>query len=205
MFLDVVRIVLGCLPLVNRVEVNACILGLDGLEESSESVLEAGSGQRCRRCRTSNVPLGVDLQRWGCLVALFSALHDSLYVFRCSGLVGRIERAEQMGGNESLKRGEVACGLSWKARATPRNAVPSLSQRGGDSFPSGQTRVCVCGSIILRSARWPEESAIYYSAYGMSSTQLKLYMILPCGALLCKEKRELRKRNQGGWSTAYCR
>ena len=32
--------------------------------------------------------------------------------------------------------------------------------------------VCVCLSIILRSARRPEESAIYYSAYGMSSTQL---------------------------------
>ena len=45
--------------------------------------------------------------------------------------------------------------------------------------------VCVCFSIILRSARWPEESAIYYSAYGLSSTQLILYMICLEGAL-CK-------------------
>ena len=44
--LDVVGIVLSCLPLVHRVEVEARIIGLDGLEEGSESILEAGSGQR---------------------------------------------------------------------------------------------------------------------------------------------------------------
>ena len=44
-FLDIVRIVLGRLPLVHRVKVNARIVHLHGLEERSESILEAGSGQ----------------------------------------------------------------------------------------------------------------------------------------------------------------
>ena len=44
--LDVVGIVLSRLPLVHRVEVEARIIGLDGLEEGSESILEAGSSQR---------------------------------------------------------------------------------------------------------------------------------------------------------------
>ena len=46
MLLDEVRIVLGRLPLVHRVEVDARVIGLDGLEERSESILEAASGQR---------------------------------------------------------------------------------------------------------------------------------------------------------------
>ena len=45
-FLDVVRIVLGRLPLVYRVKVNARVACLDRLEERSESILEAASGQR---------------------------------------------------------------------------------------------------------------------------------------------------------------
>ena len=53
--------------------------------------------------------------------------------------------------------------------------------------------MCVCVSIILRSARWPEESAIYYSAYGLSSTQLKLYMILPCRLAFCVEEKRVRE------------
>jgi len=44
--LDVVGVVLTRLPLVHSVEVDTGIIGLDGLEEGSESVLEAGSGQR---------------------------------------------------------------------------------------------------------------------------------------------------------------
>ena len=58
--------------------------------------------------------------------------------------------------------------------------------------------VCVCVSIILRSARWPEESAIYYSACGLSSTQLILYMIYLEGSLLREEKRVREVRNKGG-------
>ena len=37
-FLDVVRIALGRLPLVHRVEGNARIFCIDGLEESSENI-----------------------------------------------------------------------------------------------------------------------------------------------------------------------
>ena len=44
--LDVVGIVLGRLPLVHRVEVDARIAGLDWLEESSEGILEATSDQQ---------------------------------------------------------------------------------------------------------------------------------------------------------------
>ena len=44
--LDVVRIVFGSLPLVHRVEVDARVIGFDGLEESSKSILEAASAQR---------------------------------------------------------------------------------------------------------------------------------------------------------------
>jgi hypothetical protein len=39
--LDVVHVIFYCLPLVDGVEVSAGIIGLDGLEERSESVLEA--------------------------------------------------------------------------------------------------------------------------------------------------------------------
>ena len=42
--LEVVHIVLGSLPPVHCVKVNVCTVGLDGLEESSESILEATSG-----------------------------------------------------------------------------------------------------------------------------------------------------------------
>ena len=40
-FLDVFRIVLGRLPLVYRVKVDAGIICFDGLEESSEGILKA--------------------------------------------------------------------------------------------------------------------------------------------------------------------
>jgi len=43
--LDVVGIILGCHLLVHGVEVDARIAALDRLEESSESILEAASGQ----------------------------------------------------------------------------------------------------------------------------------------------------------------
>ena len=39
--LNVVRIVLGRLPLVHRIEIETSIVILDRLEESSESILEA--------------------------------------------------------------------------------------------------------------------------------------------------------------------
>ena len=42
----VIRIIIGRLPLVHRVEVEACIAGLDGLKERSESILEATSVQQ---------------------------------------------------------------------------------------------------------------------------------------------------------------
>ena len=44
--LDVVHIVLGRLPLVHGVEVDTGIIGLDGLEERSQSVLDAAPGQQ---------------------------------------------------------------------------------------------------------------------------------------------------------------
>ena len=44
--LDVVHIVLGRLPLVHGVEVDTGIIGLDGLEERSQGVLEATPSQR---------------------------------------------------------------------------------------------------------------------------------------------------------------
>jgi len=44
--LDVVGIVLGRLPLVHRVEVEARIINLDWLEESSKNILEAAPGQQ---------------------------------------------------------------------------------------------------------------------------------------------------------------
>lgn len=44
--LDIVGIVVGRLSLVHRVEVGPCIVGLDGLKESPESILEATSGRQ---------------------------------------------------------------------------------------------------------------------------------------------------------------
>ena len=46
----------------------------------------------------SNVPLGTDLQRWGCLVALFNTLRDSLCVLWCGGWWG--DGAGQTDGRE---------------------------------------------------------------------------------------------------------
>jgi hypothetical protein len=43
--LDVVGIVLGGLPLVHRVEVDAGIIGLDGLKEGPESILKTTFSQ----------------------------------------------------------------------------------------------------------------------------------------------------------------
>ena len=48
--LDVVRVVLHRLPVVHRIEVEAGIVGLDGLEECPESILQATFGQRPKRC-----------------------------------------------------------------------------------------------------------------------------------------------------------
>ena len=45
-FLDVVGIVLRGLSIVHRIEVEAGIIGLDGLEEDSECILEAKSARR---------------------------------------------------------------------------------------------------------------------------------------------------------------
>jgi hypothetical protein len=44
--LDIVHIVVGRLPLVDRVEIESRIVGLDGLEKGSESVLKATFSQR---------------------------------------------------------------------------------------------------------------------------------------------------------------
>ena len=44
--LDIIHVVLGRLPLVHRVEVEARVVGLNGLEERSESITEAMSSKR---------------------------------------------------------------------------------------------------------------------------------------------------------------
>ena len=94
--------------------------------------LDPVSGQRLkRRSMSDDIPLGIDLERWGRLVTGFGALHDSL-----RGVVrwwGRWSGSSRWEG-ESLRRGEVACRLAWKAYATPRHAVPSPARRGKDSF-----------------------------------------------------------------------
>ena len=81
MLLDEVRIVLGRLPLVHRVEVDARVIGLDGLEERSESILETTSGQRSalqppKQRNVLDGPLGIDLQWQGLLIILHSFLHE---------------------------------------------------------------------------------------------------------------------------------
>jgi len=60
---DIVCIVLHCFLLVHRIEIDARIVGLDGLEELSEGILEAASaqGQRPKQCSVLNVPLWVYL------------------------------------------------------------------------------------------------------------------------------------------------
>ena len=63
--LDTIGIVLNCLPLVHRIEVEAGIIGLDGgkkaLRASWKLPLVRGQGRE--RYSVSNVPLGIDLQR----------------------------------------------------------------------------------------------------------------------------------------------
>jgi len=59
-------------------------------------MLDPVSGQRLKRCSTSNdIPHGIDSERWGRLVTLFGALHDSLRALWCKW---KMERVEQMGG-----------------------------------------------------------------------------------------------------------
>jgi len=64
--LDVVHIVLGRLPLVHGVEVDAGIIGLDGLEERPQGVLESTPSQRSatRMMYSDGVVLEPDLQQW---------------------------------------------------------------------------------------------------------------------------------------------
>jgi len=93
--LDIVRIVLHRFPLVHRIEVEAGVVSFDGLEERSESILEAESAQRSAMQAMqseSNVPLGVDLEWRGLLFGfftLFGVLHESPYVLGCSRRIGR--------------------------------------------------------------------------------------------------------------------
>ena len=44
--LDIICIVLCRLPFVDRIEIEAGVFGLDGLEESSESILKTMAAQR---------------------------------------------------------------------------------------------------------------------------------------------------------------
>jgi len=69
------------------------------------------NGRRRGQRDASNIPLGIDLQRWRRSVALFSTVHDSSHVLWCSRLVGRAEWVKQMGGKD-LERDKVACELS---------------------------------------------------------------------------------------------
>jgi len=55
--LDIVRIMLGCLPLVHRIEVETGVISLDGLKERSESILETTLIQRSATQPTSYAEL----------------------------------------------------------------------------------------------------------------------------------------------------
>ena len=87
--IDIVCIVLHRLPLVHRIEVEAGVIGLDGLEERSESILEAKSGQRSAvqaMCDASNIPLRVDLQWRRPFFGLFTLcglFHESVHSLEC--------------------------------------------------------------------------------------------------------------------------
>ena len=73
---DTVGIVPGRLPLVRGVEVEASIMGFDGLEENPERILEAVSGERLAMQATymSNASLQIDLQCWA---PFFAVLYES--------------------------------------------------------------------------------------------------------------------------------
>ena len=58
------------------------------------------SGRQRKQRGASNVQLGINLQRWGRLVILPNALHESLNVLWRSRLLGRMERVKQMGESE---------------------------------------------------------------------------------------------------------
>jgi len=49
------------------------------------------NGQRRKQRSVLNVPLGIDLQKWGRRVTPFSTLHGSPRTLWCSRLVGRME------------------------------------------------------------------------------------------------------------------
>lgn len=70
--LDVVCIVLDCLPLLHRIKIEPRVIVLDGLEERFESVL--GNS-------VSNAPPRIGSQRWRFILALFTvfdAVRESL-------------------------------------------------------------------------------------------------------------------------------
>ena len=94
-----VRIVFHCL-LVHRVEVEAGVIGLDGLEERSEGILDATPIQRSvmqTMYSVENGPFRVDLQLWGllfCLFIPFGALHKSSQALGFSRRTGGIVLVE---------------------------------------------------------------------------------------------------------------
>ena len=79
-------------------------------------------------------------------------------------------------------------GLRRLSRKSPVVTIPNGLPRDAPlrtSIPyAGLNRkatcVCVCTSIILRSARRPEQSPIYYREFGLFSTQLN-YKQCPVG------------------------
>jgi len=104
------------------------VLMHDGLEEDSESILEAEhvNGPRRKQRSASNLPLWIDLQRWRLLFTLFvifSALHESPHVLWRRRATGRIRMLQTSRGwyrggwrkgtyQRSRERGGVACARS---------------------------------------------------------------------------------------------
>ena len=78
--LDIVGIIFGCLLLVDGVEVDTRVVGLDGLQERSESVLYATSWIPFSGCQpgaaTVNLPFGIDFQRRFLSVSLTVFVHE---------------------------------------------------------------------------------------------------------------------------------
>ena len=63
-------------------------------------MLHPAKGQPRKQRNAFDVPLGIDLQKWGRCITLFSTLHGSSRVLWCSLLAGRMEWVKQMEGTK---------------------------------------------------------------------------------------------------------
>jgi len=128
--------------------------------------------------------------------ACAAGLLDQLILPNCTEMM----LEEEFAGETLAQDGSPAAridGSSINHLPVTRGITNAVAMKNSCTFSGSQPLVapgdpcvCVCVSIILRSARRPEQSPIYYREFGLSSTQLTLYKICRDDCTFeCEEKK----------------